>query len=127
MVYNFPFRRFSYGRYSRYNNYFSYTNQFPNTNATENSCIDITKKETGNKNRYKNNEEKSSRHNNSSNFNFINFDNLFSSNINEPIIEIFGINLYLDDLIILSILFFLYKEGVQDELLFISLILLLLS
>ena len=44
-----------------------------------------------------------------------------------PIFEILGIQLFLDDLIILSLLFFLYQEGVQDELLFIALIFLLLS
>ena len=107
MIYNFPFGRFSYGRYYRYNNYFPYDNQVKNSKNISNSNTDIIKKDS----EY---EEKSSRYNNSSNF-------------NEPIIEIFGIKLYLDDLIILSILFFLYKEGVQDELLFISLILLLLS
>lgn len=60
---------------------------------------------------------------------FANFNvsNLFSSNLEEPILEILGIQLYLDDIIILSLLFFLYTEGVQDELLFIALILLLLS
>ncbi len=45
----------------------------------------------------------------------------------EPIFEILGIELYLDDIIILGLLFFLYQEGVQDEMLFIALILLLLS
>lgn len=56
-----------------------------------------------------------------------NFSNLFSSNLNEPIIEIFGIRLYFDDILILSLLLFLYEEGVKDEMLFICLILLLLS
>ena len=41
--------------------------------------------------------------------------------------EIFGIKLYYDDLLIICILFFLYKENVHDEMLFITLILLLLS
>ncbi len=44
-----------------------------------------------------------------------------------PIFEILGIQLFLDDLIILGLLFFLYQEEVQDELLFLALILLLLS
>ncbi len=47
--------------------------------------------------------------------------------IEKPIFEILGIELYLDDIIILGLLFFLYKEGVQDEMLFIALILLLLG
>lgn len=44
-----------------------------------------------------------------------------------PIIEVLGISLYLDDIIILCLLFILYKEETKDEMLFISLILLLLS
>lgn len=49
------------------------------------------------------------------------------SNYDQPIIELFGIKLYLDDIIILCLLFILYKEDVKDEMLFISLILLLMS
>lgn len=45
----------------------------------------------------------------------------------EPIFEIFGIKLYFDDLLIIALIFFLYNEGVSDNLLFISLVLLLLS
>jgi len=41
--------------------------------------------------------------------------------------EIMGIKLYLDDIIIIGLLFFLYNEGVKDQFLFISLILLLMS
>lgn len=44
-----------------------------------------------------------------------------------PIFEIFGIKLYFDDILILSLLFFLYSEGVQDKELFLALILLLFS
>jgi len=46
---------------------------------------------------------------------------------NEEFFSILGIHLYFDDLIILSLLFFLYNEGIKDEGLFICLILLLLS
>lgn len=41
--------------------------------------------------------------------------------------EIFGIRLYLDDILILCLLYFLYKEDVHDEMLFFTLILLLIS
>ncbi len=57
----------------------------------------------------------------------IQFKNPFFSDLEEPIFEILGIQLYLDDIIILGLLFFLYQEGVQDEMLYIALILLLLS
>lgn len=41
--------------------------------------------------------------------------------------EIFGIRLYFDDILILCLLYFLYKEDVHDEMLFLALILLLIS
>lgn len=69
-------------------------------------------------------QEKSS---NEYSFGPIQFKNPFFTNMEEPIFEILGIKLYLDDIIILGLLFFLYQEGVQDEMLFIALILLLLS
>lgn len=71
-----------------------------------------------------NREEKSSSH---YSFGPINFKNPFFTDIEEPIFEILGIQLFLDDIIILGLLFFLYQEEVQDEMLFIALILLLLS
>ena len=78
-----------------------------------------------------NTEDKSSvsaqRRSNSYSFGPLHFKNPFFYDIEEPVFEMFGIQLYLDDIIILGLLFFLYKEGVQDEMLFISLILLLLS
>ena len=55
----------------------------------------------------------------------INF-NGFSDN-DKPVIEFAGLKLYLDDLLILSILFILYKEDVKDDMLFILLVLLLLT
>ena len=45
----------------------------------------------------------------------------------KPIIEFAGLKLYLDDLLILGILFFLYKEGVKDNLLFLFLVFLLFT
>ncbi len=42
-------------------------------------------------------------------------------------LEIFGIKLCFDDILIIALIFFLYNEGVRDNFLFISLILLLLS
>ncbi len=42
-------------------------------------------------------------------------------------LDIFGIKLYYDDVLILSLLFFLYKEEVKDEWLFLALVLLLIS
>lgn len=41
--------------------------------------------------------------------------------------DVFGVRLYYDDLLLISLIFFLYNEGVDDTGLFIALILLLLS
>lgn len=48
-------------------------------------------------------------------------------NDNNPLFEIFGLKLYFDDILLISLLFFLYSEGVDDINLYIALILLLLS
>ena len=41
--------------------------------------------------------------------------------------DLFGIKLYFDDVLILSLLFFLYQEEVKDEGLFLALVMLLIS
>ncbi len=49
------------------------------------------------------------------------------SKLDDVLFEIFGLNIYFDDVLIICILLFLYQEGIQDEYLFICLILLLLN
>ena len=46
---------------------------------------------------------------------------------NPPLFEFMGIKLYSDDILILLLLFFLYSEKVDDQWLYITLIMLLLS
>lgn len=41
--------------------------------------------------------------------------------------DLFGLKIYFDDILLVSLLYFLYSEGVKDDSLFIVLILLLLS
>ena len=65
-------------------------------------------------------------------FNVENIDNSTQNSsadkdLDSPFFNIFGINLYFDDILLISLIFFLYKEGVEDESLFVALILLLLS
>ena len=43
------------------------------------------------------------------------------------IFDFFGIKLYFDDILLIVLIYFLYKEEVKDESLFVTLILLLLS
>lgn len=54
-------------------------------------------------------------------------ENTTASKDDDSIFEIFGIKLYFDDILLICLIFFLYNEGVQDQYLFVALILLLLS
>ena len=45
----------------------------------------------------------------------------------EEFFEILGLKLRFDDILLVCLIIFLYNEGVQDQFLFISLILLLLT
>ena len=50
-----------------------------------------------------------------------------SQNNESAVFELFGIKLFNDDILILSLIFFLYMEKNQDQELFFALVLLLLS
>ena len=138
----FPFFPFNfYARYPHYTYYNKNTNYSPNLcNKSSNiSFKDFSKDlpdsdfmitdSTNNSNNItknsKNAQKRSYKYNN--NFAHINLDYLFNSDLEHPIVEFMGFKLYLDDLIILGLLFFLYKEDVHDEILFVILLLLLLS
>lgn len=53
--------------------------------------------------------------------------NLATDSQVKPIFEIFGLKLFMDDILILCLLYFLYEENVKDELLFLVLLMLLIS
>lgn len=107
----YPYNNFY--NYNRRNNYFAYnipykkdTNSYNNTPLKSDNFIreqELNSKKI---------EEKK--------------DSIESSN-NDYFFEIFGLKLFFDDILIICLLFFLYEEGVKDQELFISLILLLLS
>lgn len=112
--------------YYRYNSFYNQQRNLMNSNLSN-----YNKQNKDAINNEKNNVETKdvkkripSKHSRIANFNF---SNLFNSNFDEPVLEIFDIKLYFDDILILSLLLFLYKEGVNDEMLFICLILLLLT
>lgn len=114
MIFNFPYYRSPY--YSKYYNsnlaYKSPNSYYPKFKEDEfsiknlNSYEDNIKKEDNNIS--SENEKK-------------------SSNDTRQFFDIMGIKLYFDDILIICLLLFLYEEGVKDQYLFISLILLLLS
>lgn len=108
--------------YPNYNNHFIYPHYSTTYRRKINSVQENIKEKKSDTT--KNNIKRSSKNNYVFN---VDISSLLDMNLNSPIIEILDIKLYLDDLIIICILFFLYKEGVKDEILFITLLLLLLS
>ena len=141
----FPFYPNYYNNYyPRYHNNYYNNRNFQNSNTIINNENQqkredkIEEKENGQEeiknqnkktqeNRNCNNETKGKRASKYNSFANINISALLESDINTPVVEILGIKLYLDDLIIIGLLFFLYKEDVQDEILFGILLMLLLS
>lgn len=132
---NLPFFRFPYNNY-HYHYYPTYNNtNYSDKNRNE-KISNINEYSINAKDKTKNNQcfksynepntkKISSKYNSLGPIHYI---SPFSvNNLEEPVVEILGIQLYLDDIIILGLLFFLYREGVQDEMLFLSLILLLLT
>ena len=93
--------------------------RIPNKNKKKSSTTNTNYSSTANNYNYDSNTDTGS------------YDNLSRTNhTNEndtSFINLFGFNLYSDDVLIFCILFFLYSEGIKDEMLFICLILLLLS
>ena len=115
-MHRFPFFGFPY-QYP-YNSYYrkgmNTDNLGNNSESTNSNCK--TSSETNNRN------DKTSKYRQPFSFNFDGF-----SDNSKPIAELLGINLYIDDIIILCLLFILYKEEVKDAMLFICLLLLLIS
>ena len=104
MMFNSPFFGFPFGR--------RYPMDYYNTLKLPVDKIDNASKISSNTliKHYKENDEN------------INFDDYNSQTFN-----IMGITLQIDDLLIIFLLFFLYSEGVKDDMLFIVLLLLLLG
>ena len=123
----FPFIPFYNNYYNHfYPHYYKRSGNIQNTPIIEENNPDIIEKNKL-KNAEKQNKDKQKRSVKYNSFANINLSALLDSDLNTSIIEILGIKLYLDDLIIIVLLFFLYKEDVQDEILFGILLLLLLS
>lgn len=122
-----PFYRRNYNYYPNYNFYNSKNPNFSvenNQNIKQHSTVNqhlVDKNlhilENTKNNTITNNSDPSD---NDRNFDKKNPDNSY-------FFELFGLKLYFDDILLISLIFFLYNEGVKDEGLFIALILLLLS
>lgn len=121
MMFSYPyFRSPYYPRYSRYGY------RYPNVSSYSNTAYTKIHREKNNTKKEVKNE---ARINETSKFmaNEIKKEERTSPDEDSPLFQIFGIDLYFDDILIVCLIFFLYQEGVKDESLFIALILLLLS
>lgn len=123
----YPYSRNRYYNYSRRGNHSNYSAMNSSSLKESIQAEDTTKKEE--------NRTTSSSGNTISDFlSFLptslgplNFHPEALSNQEKPLFELFGIELFLDDIIIICLLFFLYSEGVEDQMLYLSLIVLLFS
>lgn len=123
MMYNYPF--FSFPHFRRYSSYqynpYSYVNS---SKGFDKPIRDDFKNNVSNRNSQKNVKHLDEK-------TYLNFSIPFlkpvGGNEDEPFFELFGIKLYYDDILLICLMFFLYKEDVKDQYLFFSLILLLLS
>lgn len=132
-MFNFPFfnYQYNYPYYRNYNRYYHNYTQNPNyyinqnkptaNNATNNTCNQPNPKVQAQKTEQQNSITNSKEISNTINH------KTSSTRSEQAIFEIMGIKLFLDDLVILGVLFFLYQEEVKDEMLYIILFLLLFS
>ena len=107
----------------------SNVNNFSQNDYNENSINQNNYKENSvNQNDYNKNSVNQNNFSSSDyNENRTNKKNNSKSNNDNYFFELFGLKLYFDDVLLICLIFFLYDEGVRDNELFISLILLLLS
>lgn len=119
-MFNNPYFGFPY--YNRYPKY-GYRPMYYSNNINSNTHNIVNSKNINNSN-YTNNINTATKPNDNCDC----LNNTICNNEDDtPMFEIFGIKLFFDDILIICLIFFLYKEEVKDQSLFISLILLLLS
>ena len=70
---------------------------------------------------------KSPHHNSENQLNIEKEKNKSNKNNDAFLFDLFGLKIYYDDILLISLIYFLYSEGVKDDGLFIVLVLLLLS
>lgn len=102
MMFNYPYFNYPYRfpNYKYYNNYSKQTSANPNSSAKKH--IDHTN--------FPNNNKSQKESTNSSDY-----------------IDIFGIKLHFDDILLILLIYFLYTDGIKDMYLFFILVLLLLT
>lgn len=132
MMFHLPYFSMPYyNRYSRYGYRYPYYSYRKSNSNTDSNCVSHNDSSMYNKKNYysKNiNKNLDNKDNKCSNLaKDIKKENNSNSSSDSPLFQLFGINLYFDDILLICLIWFLYDEGVKDEGLFMALILLLLS
>lgn len=103
MMFNYPYSRYFYN-----NNYYRYNNNMQNK-KNNNMPVELPKKI----------QEENKENNDNRSINLHKKD--------DDCIDILGIKLHFDDILLMLIIYFLYSEGIKDNYLFFVLVLLLLT
>ena len=132
MMFNFPFYPYHHSRYYPFNTYnrYSKSNYYNNVdNYKDQTNITRNNKNVKNDKPLQNNQntKKSKKFNETIEFSKDSNYEKRNYQDNSAIIEIFGLKLYYDDILLICLIFFLYNEGIKDDSLFTILVLLLLS
>ncbi len=128
MMFHLPYFSMPYyNRYSRYGYRYPYYSYRKSNSNMDSSSVFHNATSIPNKNNsyYKNFDNKASKCTNFTKD--LEKENNSNSSSDSPLFQLFGINLYFDDILLICLIWFLYDEGVKDQELFIALILLLLS
>lgn len=124
MMYNYPFFSFPYFRRYTYNPSMYYSRGTLATSKVKEYPPEFSRGYNSST------KPKDNKKTNTSSYGFNFLDNFFNQTDrgeDESYFDLFGLKLYNDDLLLIGLIFFLYKEDVKDQYLFIALILLLLS
>ncbi len=131
MMYNYPFFSFPYFRRYPVNPNMYYNRSSLAVAPSKQNPYDFSQGTKGSNNEKKHKpstENKTTNSKASYGFNFLDsFFHQTDRGEDESYFDLFGLKLYNDDLLLIGMIFFLYKEDVKDQYLFIALILLLLS
>ena len=124
MMFHYPFYNSPFfNRFSRYNYGYRYP---PNEKKYNNNSTYDNQNVENNKNFTYKDSQKYNANFNKENSSSKNTTNNSDSN-DTPLFQLFGINLYFDDVLIICLILFLLEEGVDDEWLFTALVMLFFS
>lgn len=124
MIFRYPYFNMPYyNRYSRYGYHYPNYNSKYNINSIQTKHSEKKQEEST----YTADSSCNNSQNNPSCVNLNINNSCYGVSNDKPLLSLFGIDLYFDDILLVCLIFFLYQEGVEDDWLFIVLVLLLIG